>query len=61
MTHRANTIEERIFHLESTPRAINDEATTLVEGRRLDSHEAVAARLATDAPVRQDEVTGTFL
>lgn len=55
MTHRATTIEERIARLERAPRATNDEVTTLVDGRRLDSREAVEAWLAEDALTRQAE------
>jgi hypothetical protein len=56
MTRSVTTIEERITLLESAPRATSDEATTLVDGRRLDSREAVEAWLAEDALARQAEV-----
>ena len=56
MTRRATTIEERIALLETAPRATSDEATTLVDGRRLDSREAVEAWLVEDALVRKAEV-----
>ncbi|MHB2029326.1 MAG: hypothetical protein ACYCPT_10985 [Acidimicrobiales bacterium] len=56
MTRSVTTIEERITLLESAPRASGDEATTLVDGRRLDSREAVEAWLAEDALARRAEV-----
>ncbi|MBW4079155.1 MAG: hypothetical protein HIU84_11720 [Acidobacteria bacterium] len=56
MTRRVTTIEERIALLETSPCATSDEATTLVDGRRLDSREAVEAWLVEDALVRKAEV-----
>jgi hypothetical protein len=56
MTRRLTTIEERIALLEHAPRATSDEVTTLTDGRRLDSREAVVAWLAEDARARQAEV-----
>ena len=55
MARRVTTIEERIALLEHAPRATSDEATTLTDGRRLDSREAVEAWLAEDARARQAE------
>ena len=48
MARRVTTIVERIALLEHAPRATSDEATTLTDGRRLDSREAVKAWLADD-------------
>ena len=56
MVRRVTTIEERIALLERSPRATDDEVTTLVDGRRLDSREAVVAWLAEDARARRAEV-----
>ena len=56
MTRSVTTIEERITLLESAPRATSDEVTTLLDGRRLDSREAVEAWLAEDEFARQAEV-----
>ncbi len=56
MTQGVTTIEERIALLESAPRATCDEVTILVDGRRLDSREAVEAWLAEDALARRAEV-----
>ena len=56
MTRRVTTIEERIALLESAPCATSDEVTTLLDGRRLDSREAVEAWLAEDELVRKAEV-----
>jgi hypothetical protein len=56
MTRSVTTIDERITLLERVPRATSDEATTLIDGRRLDSREAVEAWLAEDALARQAEV-----
>lgn len=53
MVRRVTTIEERIALLERSPRATDDEVTTLVDGRRLDSREAVDAWLAEDARARR--------
>jgi hypothetical protein len=49
-------IEERIALLESAPRATIDEVTTLVDGRGLDSREAVGVWLAEDALARLADV-----
>lgn len=56
MTRRLTTIEERIALLEHAPHATGDEVTTLTDGRRLDSSEAVQAWLAEDARARHSEV-----
>jgi hypothetical protein len=56
MTRRVTTTEERIALLEHAPRATGDEVTTLIDGRRLDSREAVEAWLVEDARARQAEV-----
>lgn len=56
MNLSVTTIEERIALLESAPRATSDEVTTLIDGRRLDSREAIEAWLAEDALARQAEV-----
>jgi hypothetical protein len=55
MTRRVTTVEERIALLEKAPYATSDEVTTLVDGRRLDSREAVEAWLAEVALARQAE------
>ena len=55
MARRVTTIVERIALLEHAPRATSDEATTLTDGRRLDSREAVEAWLAEDVRARQAE------
>lgn len=57
MARSSTTIDERIALLERAPRATCDEATTLVDGRRLDSREAVEAWLVEDALARQAEVS----
>jgi hypothetical protein len=57
MARRVTTIDERIALLEGSPRATNDEVTTLVDGRQLDSREAVVTWLAEDARARQTEAS----
>jgi hypothetical protein len=56
MTRRVTTIEEQIALLEHAPRATSDEATTLIDGRRLDSRKAVEAWLVEDVRARQADV-----
>jgi hypothetical protein len=48
MTGSATAIDERIAYLESAPWTTSDEATTLIDGCRFDSREAVEAWLAED-------------